>query len=191
MEEKNIKSELVKAIEQLLMLKVPDDVDEDELMIVYDEDYYGDYKYRFGEGKNQKDYKYDERLCCFEKEIILKCKLKSTCMRIIIDDDVGVAFKFPVGITTDDGNVMRTMEFITRANFGQDFGGFRMDTDNNYVEYAVYIRNMDPTTVYSTFLDAMELGARMVERYGDELLEVMFGRKNAKDAVEAAERKVL
>jgi hypothetical protein len=62
-----------------------------------------------------------------------------------------------------------------------------MNLDNNSIEYTVFVPCEDEPTM-AAINTALRTGLSMLERYGDELLAVMFGMKNAKDAVEAAER---
>ena len=133
------------------------------------------------------NYEYDERYSLFRAGVSLRCKLKSTRM-IILCKDRGIKVQFPISIGTDDENEIQVMEFVTRANYGLTNGGFQMDLDNNCIEYSLYLPCEDVPTVTAIDRTVM-LGLYMLERYGDELLAVMFGMKNAKDAVEAAERK--
>jgi hypothetical protein len=132
------------------------------------------------------NYEYDERYCIFKAGVGLHCKLKRTDMRVHCLD-VGITFHFPISIGTDDENEIQTMEFITRANYGLRYGGFQMNLDNNSIEYMVFVPCEDEPTM-AAINTALRTGLSMLERYGDELLAVMFGMKNAKDAVEAVER---
>jgi hypothetical protein len=132
-------------------------------------------------------YEYDERYYAFRAGVSLKCKLKSTRMTVFCRD-AGIVFQFPISIGTDDENEIQTMEFITRANYGLTNGGFQMDLDNNHIEYTVFVPCEDEPSM-NAISAAIRTGLWMLERYGDELLAVMFGMKNAKDAIEAAERK--
>jgi hypothetical protein len=137
--------------------------------------------------ENNWNYEYDEKYSVFSAGITLHCKLKSTKMLVFCKDN-GISVKFPVSIGTDDENEIQVMEFVTRANYGLVYGGFQMDLDNNHIEYTMFLPCEDVPTVSA--VDRMiTLGVYMLSKYGDELLAVMFGMKNAKDAVEAAERK--
>lgn len=133
------------------------------------------------------NYEFDERYSLFRAGVTLRCKLKSTRM-IIICKDAGISVQFPIIIGTDDENEIQIMEFVTRANYGLTNGGFQMDLDKNHIEYTMFLPCEDVPTVAAIDRTIMT-GLYMLERYGDELLAVMFGMKNAKDAVEAAERK--
>lgn len=137
--------------------------------------------------KGWNSYEYDEARSLFRVAIGLRCKLKSTRM-LIRCRDTGITFQFPLSIGTDDENEIQVMEFVTRVNYGLANGSFQMDLENNYIEFAMYLPCEDVPTV-GAIDRAISTGLYILERYGDELLAVMFGMKNAKDAVEAAERK--
>lgn len=128
---------------------------------------------------------FDERYNEFEAGITLKNKLKSTRMRLRCCED-GLSFDFSILIGTDDENKGEVMEYITRANYGLKNGGFQMNVDQNYITYHTFLLCTDiPSN------DAIDrniwTGVNMLNRYGNELLAVIFGMKNAKDAIEAAE----
>ncbi len=128
---------------------------------------------------------FDERYSVFQAGVSLHCKLKSTRIRVFCRDN-GIKVQFPISIGTDDENEVQVMEFITRANYGMNFGCFQMDLDDNHVEYVMFLPCEDVPTG-SAIHSMLMTGLYMLDRYGDELLAVMFGMKNAKDAVEAAE----
>ncbi len=128
---------------------------------------------------------FDERYSVFQAGVSLHCKLKSTKIRVFCRDN-GIKVQLPISIGTDDENEVQVMEFITRANYGLNYGGFQMDLDDNDIYYVMFLPCEDvPTTaaIHTTLMT----GLAMLDRYGDELLAVMFGMKNAKDAVAAAE----
>lgn len=135
--------------------------------------------------ENDWHYEYDEQYSEFEAGITLKCKLKSTRMRVRCLEG-GISFNFSLSIGTDDENEQQVMEYITRANFGLNNGGFQLNLDQNYIIYHTYLLCTDIPT--SEAIDRnVFTGVQMLERYGNELLAVMFGMKNAKDAIETAE----
>lgn len=132
-------------------------------------------------------YDFDETYSVFSTELPLMCKLKNTHMLIICRDD-GVSFRFSVSMNTDDENVIQVMEYVTRVNDTLLDGGFRMDLDRNTIEYSIFLPCEDVPT-HNAIERNMSIGLKVLHKYGDELLAVMFGMKNAKDAVEAAEEK--
>lgn len=135
-----------------------------------------------------KSYEYNEGYSTFEAGVTLKCKLKSTRMYVSCRDN-GLSFRFAVNIGTDDSCETQAMEFVTRANNGLTFGGFQMDLERKTIEYVTFIPCDDVPS--NGMIDyAIFIGISMWNRYGDELLAVIFGMKNAKDAIEEAERKM-
>lgn len=137
--------------------------------------------------ENDYRYEYDETYSFFRAGIGLNCKLKSTRM-LIRCLDTGISYRFPVSINTDDENEIQVMEFVTRANCGLINGSFRMDLDDNTIEYYIFLPCEDVPS-FDAIERSIMLGVYMLSQYGDELLTVMFGMKNAKDAVEAVESK--
>lgn len=131
------------------------------------------------------NYEFDEGNSVFRAGITLKCKLKSTRMIIIVKER-GIVVQLPISIGTDDENEIQVMEFVTRANYGLTNGSFQMNLDRNHIEYTLYLPCEDVPTGEAIHRTIMT-GVFMLDRYGDELLAVMFGMKNAKDAIEAAE----
>lgn len=135
---------------------------------------------------NNWNYEYNDRYCVFEAGVSLKCKLKNTRM-ILSCSEGGISITFTVNIGTDDENELQVMEFITRANYGLNNGGFQMDLDGNRIQYHLYLLCTD-VPENSAIDRSIFTGMAMLERYGNELLAVMFGMKNAKDAIVAAEK---
>ncbi len=133
------------------------------------------------------NYEYDEKYSVFTAGITLKSKLKNTKMMVVCKNN-GITFRFPLSIGTDEESELQVMEYITRANCGLNYGCFWMNLDENRVEFVTFLPCEDVPT-FNAIKQAIMLGLYMLDRYGDELLAVIFGMKNAKDAVEAAERR--
>ena len=135
-----------------------------------------------------RSYEFDERYSVFKAGISLSSKLRSTRMYVICKEN-GISFSFDVNIGTDDECEVQVMEFVTRANNGLTFGSFQMDLDKNNIQYVLFIPCDDVPS--NGLIDrTIGTGVSMLNRYGNELLAVMFGMKNAKDAIEEVERKM-
>ncbi len=80
-------------------------------------------------------------------------------------------------------------EFITRANYGMINGCFEMDMADGEIRFrhAVSINdvrvNRDETMRF-----AMLLGANMISRFGDGLVNVLFDLKTPEEAIAAIEK---
>lgn len=135
---------------------------------------------------NDWSYSYDERYCMFETGFNLQCKLKNAKLTIRCYDN-GISVTTYLSIGSDEENQLQTMEFITRANYGLRVGNFQMDLDSNDIVYKAYhiCTDVPEESVITQMIGTCNA---MLDRYGNELLAVMFGLKNAKDAIAAVEQ---
>lgn len=81
-------------------------------------------------------------------------------------------------------------EFLLRANYGLKVGGFDFDFDDGEVSYRVAIycgeEEFAPPT-HEQIDAALTIGIMMIDKYGNDLVKVMFGLAEPTDAIEAAE----
>lgn len=81
-------------------------------------------------------------------------------------------------------------EFLLRANYGLKIGGFDFDFDDGEVSYRVAIycgeEEFAPPT-HEQIDAALTIGIMMIDKYGNDLVKVMFGLAEPTDAIEAAE----
>lgn len=78
-------------------------------------------------------------------------------------------------------------EYLTRANYGLPCGNFEMDMADGEVRYKVYV-DCDHTTPSSQIIEhSLDIPIIMFQRYGDELLKVMFGMESAEEAIKIVE----
>lgn len=96
-------------------------------------------------------------------------------------------FFFTFMETTAPGNTERTVEFITRANYGLTIGNFEFDYETGSVRYKASIdfsgTELHAILVRNTVLSSMY----SVETYATALVQVMHGTKSPKDAVAESE----
>lgn len=83
-----------------------------------------------------------------------------------------------------------TAEFLCRANYGLSLGCFEFDFNDGEIRYRMTAncKNLLPTE--EVLDDCFILPSVMFKRYGDELISVIYGFDNPKDAVEKAEQKL-
>ena len=81
-------------------------------------------------------------------------------------------------------------EYLLRANYGLKFGGFDFDFRDGEILYRVTIfcgrEEFSPPT-HDQIDYAIAISLTMVEKYGDDLIKVMFGLIEPEDAIAAAE----
>lgn len=136
-------------------------------------------------------YEYDEAHAFYRSKARLHCELEIT-NTIIVCKDNGILFDFSVNKNPNSSNMIRVMEFVTRANYdiymGEINGSFQMGLDDNRLSYGLFLTCEDVPT-YEAIDRAYMTGGLMLEKYGDALLAVMLDLKNARDAIEAARKK--
>jgi hypothetical protein len=82
----------------------------------------------------------------------------------------------------------RAMQFITRANFGMFYGSFELDLDDGTLLFRTNCAVRDGTLTTDMVSHLASAGAWAFDRYLPRLLEVLFGRRRVRDAVEEAEQ---
>ena len=81
-------------------------------------------------------------------------------------------------------------EFLLRANYGMKVGGFDFDFEDGEISYrvAIYCGADDFAPPGHEQIDAaLSIGLMMVDKYGDNLIKVMFGLAEPVDAIAVAE----
>ncbi len=117
----------------------------------------------------------------------LSCKLKTTTLFISIHErSYNVYARVELG--ADEDCRPRVSEYLTRANYGLLSGNFELDFSDGDIRYKTYV-NCDGTVPSFEIVKAsIYLPIQMLERYGNNLIAVMFGIMTPEDACEAAER---
>ena len=134
---------------------------------------------------NKWKYEYDKEHSVFKMNFSLQSKLKETGVYVLCKKN-GINFLFDINVKPDEKSAHETMEFLTRANYGLINGTFEMDLNDNDIQYRVFLPCDNVPS--PELIDAqMDVGLAMLQRYGDELLAVIFGMKKAAEAVAAAE----
>lgn len=87
----------------------------------------------------------------------------------------------------DNDSLDSVAEFLTRANYGMNFGNFELDYNDGEVRFKSSLHSKDgrPSPVEVEF--AVDLPMMMWERYGNAFLSVLVGGENPAKAVAAAE----
>lgn len=84
----------------------------------------------------------------------------------------------------------KVAEFLLRANYGLNVGCFDFDFNDGEISYRISIYcgtdEFKPPT-YEQIDFAVVIGLMMIEKYGNDLVKVMFGLVEPEDAVASAE----
>ena len=83
----------------------------------------------------------------------------------------------------------KVMEFITRANWGTNYGNFDFGLDDGKLGYRSSADVEDGFLSVAIVRNLASNSAHMFDTYYPQLLEVVYGKKSPKDAIEEAEGK--
>ena len=115
-------------------------------------------------------------------------KLKTLNIFInVCDNCYSVITSLPVG--ADDNTKAAAAEFITRANYGIMHGNFEMDFDDGEIRYKTSLYCGDTLPTYEQVRQSIYVNTLTVERYGDELLKVLYGFATPEEAIAEVEGK--
>ncbi len=140
--------------------------------------------------ENHWNFDFDEKKGVFYFNLSIRSKIKSIRYIISVDDDNYSAFAVcPIGADQDDPEMMERMaEFICRANFGLKFGNFEFDFRDGEIRYKANVLCNDIIPNEDIIRYSIFCPSRMFERYGNGIVDIIFGGASAKDAVEKCEK---
>jgi hypothetical protein len=110
-----------------------------------------------------------------------------TGIAMVYDEDRRFIFYLEFKERAAPNRQSEVVEFITRANFGMTFGNFEMDYKTGIVRYRTSMDytggKLQPVATRNVILGAME----GIEVYAQSLLDVLKGKKSAKQGIKEAE----
>jgi len=117
----------------------------------------------------------------------LECKLQKTLMLIACMDN-HVCIKALSPLNAYEASRANVLEYLMRANFGMIDGSFEMDMSDGEISFKMTFICEDRTSL-SEQLTAMTfmLPQVMLMRYGNGLIDVMFGAKTPEEAIAGIE----
>ena len=98
--------------------------------------------------------------------------------------------KIIIPLSAEESERSKVAEFLLRANYGLNVGGFDFDFDDGEISYRISIfcgRDEFTPPTYEQIDYAIILGLMMIEKYGNALVKVMFGLVEPEEAIEAIE----
>lgn len=120
----------------------------------------------------------------FTIQMKLRCKLQTARMTVIIRED-NFSTLTSIPLSADENARLPVAEYLTRANFNMRNGNFEMSMETGEIRFKTYLHagagDMDPAAGRLALL----MPFLMLDRYGDGLLEVLFGFKSPKEAFDA------
>lgn len=131
-------------------------------------------------------YEFDREDGIIRMRFKIKGKLDHIRFVLIIKDDFYLSYGC-IDMSVDEAQRKEVAEFFTRANFGLNFGNFELDMRDGEIRYKVCV-DCDHTTLSSQMIErSLDIPIAMYQRYGDEMLKVMFGMVSAEEATKIAE----
>lgn len=133
-------------------------------------------------------YEFDKERGIIRLNFKIQNKLNQVRFVLDIHDAFYVAYAC-INLNVDEANRKAVSEFFTRANFGLNFGNFELDMNDGEVRYKHTV-DCDHCSLSSEMIErSLNIPIFMYQRYGDNMLKVMFGMVSPEEAVKLAESK--
>lgn len=140
-------------------------------------------------------YKFDEESMIFTTGFNLsETKLGSTNISILIRpvyDDPEHCFRINsyagIGLKADSDNIQQVCEYITRANYGLNFGNFELDFSDGEIRFKVSYNVKDGLVGFDALDDMVSQPVTMLNQYGNGLMSVIMGMMSPEEAIRKAE----
>lgn len=131
-------------------------------------------------------YEFDREEGIIRLRFKIKGKLDHVRFVLIIKDTHYVSYGC-IDMNAEESQRKEVAEYLTRANFGLWFGNFELDMNDGEIRYKVCV-DCDHTTLSGQMIErSLDIPIAMYQRYGDEMLKVMFGMESAEEAIKIAE----
>ena len=125
-----------------------------------------------------------ENVALFTLRMKLSCRLQSAQMLLIVREDNFSALA-QIPLPAGEDTRLAVAEYITRANFNMRNGNFELNMDDGEIRFKTYVHaGKEPLDMNAARL-AITLPFVMFNRFGDGLLDVLFGFKSPREAFEA------
>lgn len=114
----------------------------------------------------------------------LRCRLQSAQMVAIVrEDSFSTITTLP--LTADMDHRLAMAEYLTRANWGMRNGNFELNMNDGEIHYKTYVHVGQEKPDMAACRLATMLPFLMIDRFGDGLIDVLFGFKTPREAFEA------
>lgn len=118
----------------------------------------------------------------------VKSKIKRLDLLISVNDDE--YFCFAISPFNADADCMAEMSrFLHKANYGLKRGNFEFDDSDGEIRFKYYVDCEDcmPPS-FSAVAKSILLPTRMIERYGDGIVGIIFGGMTAEEAIKLCDK---
>lgn len=124
----------------------------------------------------------------FTIQMKLRCRLQNVRMLILVREDCFSTLT-TLPLSADENYRLAVAEYLTRANFNMRNGNFEMNMEDGEIRFKTYCHVAQGGFDTEGARLCILLPFLMIDRYGDGLIEVLFGLKSPKEAFDTAERK--
>ena len=133
---------------------------------------------------------FEEKPTCgvFTLRMKLRCRLQTAQMLVIVRED-NFSTLTTIPLSADENSRLAVAEYLTRANFNLRNGNFELNMEDGEIRFKTYVHVGASKPDLGVAKLAVTLPFFMLDRFGDGLLEVLFGFKSPREAFEAAEGK--
>ena len=120
----------------------------------------------------------------FTVRMKLRCRLQSAQMVVLVrEDSFSTITTLP--LTADTDHRLAMAEYLTRANWGMRNGNFELNMDDGEIRYKSYVHVGQEKPDMGAARLATLLPFLMIDRYGDGLIDVLFGFRTPREAFDA------
>lgn len=135
-------------------------------------------------------FSFDEKRGLFKFGLSLRGKIKKINYIIDVKDDEYVVYAFsPLGADEDDKEMMSSLaEFVCRANYGLVNGNFELDMRDGEIRFKCFVDCDGITPTSEMVRNSIHCPAAMFKRYGTGIVDIIFGKSSAQEAVEQCEK---
>ena len=122
----------------------------------------------------------------FSIRMKLHCRMQSAQMLVIVrEDNYSTLTTLPLAADMDHRLAMA--EYLTRANFNLRNGNFELNMEDGEIRFKTYVHVGAAAPDISAARQAVLLPFLILERFGDGIIDVLFGFKTPKEAFEATQ----
>ena len=116
----------------------------------------------------------------------LQCRMQSAQMIVLVrEEDFSTITTLP--LCADENHRLAMAEFLTRVNWGMRNGNFELNMLDGEIRFKTHVHVGDQTPDLGAARLATMLPFLMIDRYGDGLIDVLFGFKTPREAFEAVQ----
>lgn len=120
----------------------------------------------------------------FTMRMKLRCRLQNVVMMVIVREDNFSALA-TIPLSADENSRLAVAEYLTRANFNMRNGNFELNMEDGMIRFKTYHHAGDgPLDAKAARLSVL-MPFIMIDRFGDGLIDVLFGLKSPREAFEA------